>query len=581
MSPFAMNYRKTLLFILVLSTVNFFPAFASVQPEPEYTVQVSVSRDTIILGGSITDDGGMILAGKRILSGNSYALLMKVSETGVMAWEKTYGDGDDYLTDVKQTDNGNYVAVGTATNDGEEAVWVIRTSASGTLNWEYTHAFANSYGESLIEDKDGRIAWAGQRLMEGDMILFYGLLDADGNEITYNNLFYPEEAYAKKIIQTIDGGYLIAGDGVQDNYLGRQVLFLKLDSDFKQDWSELYGGPNEEDVLYDVLETPAGNYAAFSGHFDKGYKGVILEANKTGDIQYYKNFKVPSYFTGKGLVRLGDEDYVYVGVINGDINTTYIGQVPLDTYQPWELEITANDVIVEAVGLVGDSELLMAGTITLSLKQPAVQKTSSIADPPCSLKVTVRDTEGSPIRGADVAAVTKMDVGISGTTNTNGEALFDEVTPGTHTIQISANGYETETTSVECPSGESVSIIIPLMNEETGTETEPETDPETDTETETSAETETSDNTDTSSETETGTETDTETQTNTDTSSETETSDNTGDQQTTDTETDTTSTTDDTEQESEASNNNMLYIGGAIALVGAIMVAYYLGTRRN
>lgn len=572
-----MNFWKSTLFILVISSFLITPLYASVQPESKYTAPVSVSRDTIILGASITDDGGMILAGKRILSGNSYALLMKVSETGVMAWEKTYGDGDDYLTDVKQTDNGNYVAVGTATNDGEEAVWVIRTSASGTLDWEYTHLFSNSYGASLIEDKDGQIAWAGQRLMEGDMILFYGLLDADGNEITYNSLFYPEEAYAKKIIQTIDGGYLVAGDGVQDNYLGRQVLFLKLDSDFKQDWSELYGGPNEEDVLYDVLETPVGNYVAFSGRFDKGYKGMIMEANKTGELQYYKNFQVPSYFTGKGLVRLGDEDYVYVGVINGDTNSTYIGEVPLDTYQPWELEITNNDIIVEAVGLIGDSELLMAGTITLSLKQPVIQKTSSIADPPCSLKVTVRDTEGSPIRGADVNAVTKMDVGISGTTDTNGEALFDEVTPGTHTIQISANGYETETTSVECPSGESVSIIIPLMDEETSTETEPETDPEADTETQTETETPTETETDTSSETESD-ETSPETETSTDT--ETDTGEETSTDTSEDSSTDSTTDEPETPNETPQSNNTMLYIGAAAALIIVAGAAYFLGTKR-
>ena len=121
-----MNYRKSILLVLVISSFFLIPVSASVQPEYTSSLMVSVSRETKILGASVTDDGEMILAGKRILSGNQYALLMKVNDDGDIKWEKPYGDGDDYLTDVIQADNGDYIAIGTSTIDENDYAWIIR-----------------------------------------------------------------------------------------------------------------------------------------------------------------------------------------------------------------------------------------------------------------------------------------------------------------------------------------------------------------------------------------------------------------------------------------------------------------------
>jgi len=71
--------------------------------------------------------------------------LVKVSSTGAIEWQKTFGGYDnDYGQDVQKTSDGGYIVCGSANstdgdvsgNHGGADAWLIKTSANGTMQWQ-------------------------------------------------------------------------------------------------------------------------------------------------------------------------------------------------------------------------------------------------------------------------------------------------------------------------------------------------------------------------------------------------------------------------------------------------------------
>ncbi|MFC4989704.1 thermonuclease family protein [Saliphagus infecundisoli] len=155
-----------------------------------------------------------------------------------------------------------------------------------------------------------------------------------------------------------------------------------------------------------------------------------------------------------------------------------------------------------------------------------------------NLTVTVLNQSDEPIQDADVE-LTHDDAIIFRTvedlpTDADGQVTFS-VEEGTHDIEVSADGYESEDASISIDSDDELTLRLPQIEEEEtatesesqagaddGTESGDDTDPETESETE-EDETETATEESTATETETQTEEETETETPTETETETAT----------------------------------------------------------
>ncbi|GGD49271.1 hypothetical protein [Muriicola marianensis] len=149
--------------------------------------------------------------------------VVKVSETGELAWQHSYGGTEiDIANDVAQTRDGGYVITGStfsadgdvsASHGGSDA-WVIKTDAQGQLLWERT------YGGSAFEA-------------------------------------------AEAICPTLDGGYVIVGNSrstdqdVSTNAGENDLWIFKVDSHGQLLWEQALGGTDLE-FGFDVLETSDG-----------------------------------------------------------------------------------------------------------------------------------------------------------------------------------------------------------------------------------------------------------------------------------------------------------------------------------
>jgi hypothetical protein len=108
-----------------------------------------------------TSDGGHIISGYfDPIYSSIDAWLMKVNESGVEEWNRTYGGSlDDVGNSVQQTTDGGFVFTGFtgATHfEGPYTFWVVRTDANGVEQWNRSILSEKSgYGSDIQQTTDG------------------------------------------------------------------------------------------------------------------------------------------------------------------------------------------------------------------------------------------------------------------------------------------------------------------------------------------------------------------------------------------------------------------------------------------
>ena len=82
--------------------------------------------------------------------------------------------------------------------------------------------------------------------------------------------------FANCVIETSDGGYVIAGNTVP-RFSDRQAYLMKVDSDGDIVWTRSYGGSDEDGAL-DVKQTPDNGFimVGFTSSFGAGDNDIYL-----------------------------------------------------------------------------------------------------------------------------------------------------------------------------------------------------------------------------------------------------------------------------------------------------------------
>ncbi|RJP82719.1 MAG: T9SS C-terminal target domain-containing protein [Candidatus Zixiibacteriota bacterium] len=179
-----------------------------------------------------TTDGGYIIAGQKNTFSGGYwdVCLVKTNADGNPTWERTFGgNGYDYGNSVQQTSDGGYIIVGTTLSFGAgyDDVYLIKTDASGNLDWQRTFG-GNSFdkGHCVQTTIDGGYAIAGGTSSFGGGYQVYLIkTDTNGNETWQCTLGGNNTDFGYSLLQTNDGGYVIAGQ-TQPAYGGTCDAYL-------------------------------------------------------------------------------------------------------------------------------------------------------------------------------------------------------------------------------------------------------------------------------------------------------------------------------------------------------------------
>ncbi len=261
-----------------------------------------------------TNDGGFIVTGSAHsnngdVSGNhgngNYDIwVVKLDTNGNLAWQKCFGgSGYEESNSIQQTSDGGFIiAGGAASMDGDvsgnhdpdvEDYWIVKLDSVGNLMWQKCLGGTETdvaFDIQLTDDGsfviagisasgDGDVTGhheSGQFIKYDEWVV---RVDANQNIVWEKSLGGSDFDYARSICQTMDGGFVIAGDtwSVDGDVTGNNngdinYWILKLDTDGSLLWQKCMGG-SEYDWGYSVRQTP-----------DSGYMVAGTSRSNDGDV---------------------------------------------------------------------------------------------------------------------------------------------------------------------------------------------------------------------------------------------------------------------------------------------------------
>ena len=231
-------------------------------------------------------DGGYLIAGVSASSDGDISFshgvgdgwLIKVSNTGELLWEKTFGgsSSENFYRIFPASQNTYFIIASSSSSDGDISndpypdsgdLWLLKIDAEGNIIWE--EIFGGTGWEQIptgVTTSDGglvALVWSSSG--DGDVSNHFGLWDAwmikvnsDGEKQWDFTLGSPGQDVGQAIIQTSDGGFLVGvsaqlfeGGNItctphNDEY--SEAIIVKLDANLNIEWDRCYGGSQSEAV---------------------------------------------------------------------------------------------------------------------------------------------------------------------------------------------------------------------------------------------------------------------------------------------------------------------------------------------
>ena len=217
-----------------------------------------------------------------------------------MAWDKTFGGAlSDKIYSMIQTSDGGYILGGPSSSNmsGEKSensrglndYWVVKIDASGNKEWDMTFGGSNDDG-------------------------------------------------LHSLIQTSDGGYLLAGES-SSNISGDKsensngltdYWVVKLDSNGNKLWDKTYGGSNN-DICFKAIQTSGGNFLLFgssnsnvsgdkSENAKGGYDFWIIKIDSSGNKIWDKTIGGNGADYPASIIETKDGGFLLSGQSTSDIS---------------------------------------------------------------------------------------------------------------------------------------------------------------------------------------------------------------------------------------------------------------------
>ena len=233
------------------------------------TQQIKQDYQTFYLGNRALDDGSFIAIGitEDEISNSSQMVLVKINCLGETEWAKTLGGSilvNNIRGGITQADNGDIVfAYSLAVDWFSASMLVGRYTLDGEKVWAKRIGINKEYARDIVATPDGGFVIAGSTTTFGPdrqrADVYMAKLDAAGNVLwtkAYGNPDAYDDAYGISLGSNgellLTGRYIVGGTFYS--------FFLKADPDGNPLVFKGYGQPNHRTYAYDVIETPEGDY---------------------------------------------------------------------------------------------------------------------------------------------------------------------------------------------------------------------------------------------------------------------------------------------------------------------------------
>ncbi len=277
-----------------------------------------------------TSDGGYLEAGTTAsgLFGPDKFYIIKTDYAGGVLWSKTYaGDVSEYLASVIQTTDGGYMLVGTTFSFNSSPygnILVIKINATGAISWQKHYGYTGyDYGESVQQTADGGYIIGGltSSFGAGAYDYFIMKIDSVGYGAWGTTIGGAGNDYAFAVLQTSDGGYMIAGQ--ENSYSVTQfnpynIMLCKLNAAGNVLWSKAYGGGQAAgNYVCNAMRSTTDGGFILCGWTDGPGAGLqdvfMMKTDSAGILQWSKTYGGTNSDFGYDVQQTANGGYAIAG----------------------------------------------------------------------------------------------------------------------------------------------------------------------------------------------------------------------------------------------------------------------------
>jgi len=181
-----------------------------------------------------TADSGYMVAGSKDMGyGNYNFYLIKTFANGITDWSRLYGgDSYDHCTSAQQTSDGGYILFGESDSYISNTCLAVKTDSLGDTLWTRVYHRSNGdYGWSVDLTTDGGFIFGGYSNNPGYRDDYWFVrTDANGDTLWMKTVGHGDDQRAYCVLQSSDGGYVLAGGSSEGGSIGGDYFVVKLNA---------------------------------------------------------------------------------------------------------------------------------------------------------------------------------------------------------------------------------------------------------------------------------------------------------------------------------------------------------------
>jgi Secretion system C-terminal sorting domain len=337
------------IIIIAQPSIEWQHSFGGSDYDGARSIQQSRDGGYIVAGTSSSADGDL-----GATHGYDEFWVLKLDSSGAIQWKKFYGGSDlDVAFAIQQTSEGGFVVAGfTKSNDGDVSgyhgdrdAWILKLDSIGGIQWQKCLGGAGwEEAWDIQQTIDGGYIVAGRSgTPDGDVTKNQGSLDywvvklnTTGQIEWQKSLGGSFLDIAYSIRQTMDGGYIVAGesnspDGDVTNVHGSSDYWVvKLNFEGKIEWQKALGGTGI-DRANNIRQTIDGGYVVIgqsrsnNGDVSGGHGGYdywVVKLSEVGNVKWQRALGGSKEDYGSDIRQTNDDGYVITGQTqstNGDV----------------------------------------------------------------------------------------------------------------------------------------------------------------------------------------------------------------------------------------------------------------------
>ncbi len=270
-----------------------------------------------------TDDGGFAMAGvtNSVGAGGNDFWLVKTNAAGLQQWSRAYGGvADDVASSMVQTSDGGYALAGYTESLGESGrdFWLVKADSNGNPVWSEMYGGAgDEWARSVIQTSDGGYLLVGQTMPVNSSYSMF-LVKTNWRGIVEWNQTLMDNAVAYSVLQTNDTGYAVAGITYGGSYGVYWFTLLKIDSAGNMEWNKTYSGDHniffsisDYGSMANLVQTEDGGYAIAGVDISAGF--VLFKTDSSGNLQWEQTYRSNAAIGAYALTVTSDGGFALAG----------------------------------------------------------------------------------------------------------------------------------------------------------------------------------------------------------------------------------------------------------------------------